>query len=59
MKTTSQILKEAHKLAKTFTGNYQACLSEAMRIVWFDAKKLTKLELRRRIEMLFNEINLS
>jgi len=35
-------MKQAHQLARTFEGNYTACLAEALRIVWFDAKKLNK-----------------
>lgn len=37
----SEIFKEAHKLAKTFVGNYRACFSLALRLI--RTKKLFKL----------------
>lgn len=39
MKTKSQIMKEAHQIAKTFEGNYSACFSEALKISWKNAKE--------------------
>ena len=39
MKTMKQIMTEAHRMAKTMEGNYQARLSEAMKIAWASAKK--------------------
>ena len=39
MKTKRQIMSEAHQIAKTFEGNYTACLSEALRISWQNAKE--------------------
>lgn len=39
MKTKSQIMKEAHLIAKTFVGDYKACFSEALRISWKNAKE--------------------
>lgn len=38
MKTKSQIMKEAHQIAKTFEGNYSACFSEALKLAWAKAK---------------------
>ena len=38
MKTKRQIMTEAHQIAKTFEGNYSACLSEALKISWENAK---------------------
>lgn len=39
MKTRKQIMTEAHKIAKTFEGNYSACFAEALRISWKNAKE--------------------
>lgn len=36
--TKQQIMKQAHKLAATFEGDYSACLALALRIVWAQAK---------------------
>ena len=38
MKTQKQIMTEAHQIAKTFEGNYSACLSEALKISHRNAK---------------------
>lgn len=36
--TKRQLMKEAHRLAATFDGDYSACLALALRIVWQQAK---------------------
>lgn len=36
--TKSMIFKAAHKLAKTFTGDYSARLSMALKLVWSEIK---------------------
>lgn len=39
--TKSNIMKAAHKLAKTFSGDYRACLALAMKEVYAVVRKLT------------------
>lgn len=39
MKTLKQIMTEAHQIARTFEGNYSACLSEALRVSHKNAKE--------------------
>lgn len=37
--TKQEIMVAAHKMAKTFEGDYSACLSMALTIVWSQAKE--------------------
>jgi len=48
--TKSQIFTAAHKMAKTFEGNYSACLSLALTQIYSDMKKKTTLVKALRIE---------
>lgn len=42
--TKSNLFKAAHKLAKTFEGNYSVRLSMALKLVWLEVKNPTKKE---------------
>ena len=41
----SLLIKDAHKLAKTFTGNYSACLALALKILWTRMKASAKTKM--------------
>lgn len=42
MTNLKEVMTRAHKLAKTFTGNYQARLSLALKIAWASVEKGAK-----------------
>jgi len=51
------IMKQAHKLAKTFTGNYQARLALALKITWALVKRATRntMDMFNKVEMFYGE----
>ena len=57
MTNKKEIMKMAHKLAKTFTGNYQARLALALKITWALVKRATRntMDMFNRVEMFYGE----
>lgn len=53
--TKSQIFKTAHQLAKTFTGNYSACLSLALSEVYESLNSTETIETYETVKPLTEE----
>ncbi len=49
--TRSEIFKKAHKLAKSFVGNYLACFSLALKTIYKQAKELFMAVVEVRFSM--------
>ena len=52
--TRSEIFKKAHKLAKSFVGNYAACFSLALKTIYKQAKE-KMMKTAKQIAELLNE----
>lgn len=59
--TKKEIFIQAHKMAKTFTGNYQACFSLALKEIFqaiktFNTPKVDVSEIEQKMRIKFNSL---
>lgn len=59
--TKKEIFIQAHKMAKTFTGNYQACFSLALKEIFqaiktFNTPKVDVSEIENKMRIKFNSL---